>query len=391
MSTPSPTPVETETEEPPLFAPFYGFSQHSWGSSESGISSFLLVYLALLSLCLLAAYYLDHLKHRRASLSPAMRFVSAYVSESGAIILIGALAGALLTGIDSAIEADPDALSVGLLQFSSTTFFLLLLPPIIFNSGYHINRGLFFPLLPAISAYAIIGTTVSAVVVGVGLSLCRGLFGASFAPSTAELLAFGALISATDPVSTLATFQSKKVDPVLFYLVFGESVVNDAVGLVLFETLKKFVGYEHDATSAGIALLDFCVIFFGSTVLGILVGMVSSCLFRRVDFRPCVREARERSERKKGGASEASAKKERAAAAGQWRERRERKKKGGLAAARAQNEGELAAAARRRPRKKGACGKWRVGGRLRRQALVRGDNADLSCSCSSVVERAESI
>ncbi|GMI29217.1 hypothetical protein TeGR_g5040, partial [Tetraparma gracilis] len=286
MSTPSPTPVETETEEPPLFAPFYGFSQHSWGSSESGISSFLLVYLALLSLCLLAAYYLDHLKHRRASLSPAMRFVSAYVSESGAIILIGALAGALLTGIDSAIEADPDALSVGLLQFSSTTFFLLLLPPIIFNSGYHINRGLFFPLLPAISAYAIIGTTVSAVVVGVGLSLCRGLFGASFAPSTAELLAFGALISATDPVSTLATFQSKKVDPVLFYLVFGESVVNDAVGLVLFETLKKFVGYEHDATSAGIALLDFCVIFFGSTVLGILVGMVSSCLFRRVDFRP---------------------------------------------------------------------------------------------------------
>ena len=140
---------------------------------------------------------------------------------------------------------DPKALSVGLLRFSSLTFFLLLLPPIIFNSGYHINRTLFFPLLPAISAYAIIGTSVSALFVGFSLWLIP-----SIPYSLAELLAFGALLSATDPVSTLATFQSKKVDPVLFYLVFGESVLNDAVGLVLYDTLAKFVGYRHDSHSA---------------------------------------------------------------------------------------------------------------------------------------------
>jgi sodium/hydrogen exchanger 8 len=40
----------------------------------------------------------------------------------------------------------------------------------------------------------------------------------------AECLTFGALISATDPVSTLAVFAELKVDPNLFYLVFGESV-----------------------------------------------------------------------------------------------------------------------------------------------------------------------
>ena len=175
---------------------------------------------------------------------------------------------------------DPKALSVGLLRFSSLTFFLLL-PPIIFNSGYHINRTLFFPLLPAISAYAIIGTSVSALFVGFSLWLIP-----SIPYSLAELLAFGALISATDPVSTLATFQSKKVDPVLFYLVFGESVVNDAVGLVLFETLKKFIGYSHSTTTGFIALIDFCVIFFGSTLLGILTGMISSFLFKKVDLRP---------------------------------------------------------------------------------------------------------
>eukprot|EP00957_Ditylum_brightwellii_P136882 10438634-Ditylum_brightwellii.AAC.1 len=55
-----------------------------------------------------------------------------------------------------------------------------------------------------------------------------GLVG-GFDPSFAELLTFGGLISATDPVSTLAIFQAKRVDPHLFYLVFGESVLNDAV------------------------------------------------------------------------------------------------------------------------------------------------------------------
>lgn len=51
-----------------------------------------------------------------------------------------------------------------------------------------------------------------------------------FSKAFTELLTFGALISATDPVSTLAVFQEKRVDPHLFYLVFGESVLNDAVG-----------------------------------------------------------------------------------------------------------------------------------------------------------------
>ena len=42
-------------------------------------------------------------------------------------------------------------------------------------------------------------------------------------------------------MSTLAVFSAKKVDLQLFYLVFGESVVNDAVGLVLFDTCSKII------------------------------------------------------------------------------------------------------------------------------------------------------
>lgn len=45
--------------------------------------------------------------------------------------------------------------------------------------------------------------------------------------------AFGSLISAVDPVATLAIFHALDVDPTLNMLVFGESVLNDAVSIVM--------------------------------------------------------------------------------------------------------------------------------------------------------------
>jgi len=51
--------------------------------------------------------------------------------------------------------------------------------------------------------------------------------------SLVESFAFGSLISAVDPVATLAIFQAIDVDQVLYMLVFGESVLNDAVSIVL--------------------------------------------------------------------------------------------------------------------------------------------------------------
>jgi len=115
-----------------------------------------------------------------------------------------------------------------------------------------------------------------------------GLTG-DFKPHFTELLAFGALISATDPVSTLAVFQAKQVDPQLFYLVFGESVLNDAVGLLLFKTLSKFVSDEDDVDQVFMAvlsfLLDFTVGFAGSMFLGLVTGIVVALFLKKIDMR----------------------------------------------------------------------------------------------------------
>ena len=48
-----------------------------------------------------------------------------------------------------------------------------------------------------------------------------------------DCLLFGAIISATDPVTILAIFHDLNVDVDLYALVFGESVLNDAVAIVL--------------------------------------------------------------------------------------------------------------------------------------------------------------
>ena len=55
----------------------------------------------------------------------------------------------------------------------------------------------------------------------------------NYAYSFIDCLLFGALISATDPVTVLAIFSDLHVDVNLYALVFGESVLNDAVAIVL--------------------------------------------------------------------------------------------------------------------------------------------------------------
>ena len=54
-----------------------------------------------------------------------------------------------------------------------------------------------------------------------------------------ESLAFGSLISATDPVAVLAIFKEMDADLTLYTLIFGESIFNDAIAIVMYDTVTK--------------------------------------------------------------------------------------------------------------------------------------------------------
>lgn len=62
--------------------------------------------------------------------------LASILPEAGLTLLIGLVGGVVIYYV-----GDKDQVVDGLLSFNPETFFVFLLPPIIFNSGYHINKG----------------------------------------------------------------------------------------------------------------------------------------------------------------------------------------------------------------------------------------------------------
>ena len=109
-----------------------------------------------------------------------------------------------------------------------------------------------------------------------------------------EGMIFGSLISATDPVTVLAFFGSAGADRDLNALVFGESVLNDAVAIVLYETLDQFnpvrcaTSQRAECTvSLRTALGAFGTasrILFGSVTVGCILAFLSSLLLKHLNL-----------------------------------------------------------------------------------------------------------
>uniref|UniRef100_A0A4W6DY63 Sodium/hydrogen exchanger n=1 Tax=Lates calcarifer TaxID=8187 RepID=A0A4W6DY63_LATCA len=174
-------------------------------------------------------------------------------------------------------------------MFRPNMFFLLLLPPIIFESGYSLHKGNFFQNIGSITLFAVIGTAISAFIVGGGIYFL-GQADVIYKMTMTDSFAFGSLISAVDPVATIAIFNALNVDPVLNMLVFGESILNDAVSIVLTNTAEGFFSRSDNSMVTGWetflqALGYFLKMFFGSAALGTLTGLISALFLKHFDLR----------------------------------------------------------------------------------------------------------
>jgi len=96
-----------------------------------------------------------------------------------------------------------------------------------------------------------------------------------------DSLLFGALMSSIDPVATLSILAGVGVNQgdTLYTLIFGESLLNDGVSIVLFNSLVKYTG---DADVVNVAtvhatLRDFFVVSLGSIFVGVVCG--GACTF----------------------------------------------------------------------------------------------------------------
>ncbi|VEU19870.1 DEKNAAC100806 [Brettanomyces naardenensis] len=170
-------------------------------------------------------------------------------------------------------------------KFNSNYFFNILLPPIILNSGYELHQANFFRNIGSILTFAIPGTFISAIVVGIILFIYTKLGLESINISFVDALAVGATLSATDPVTILSIFNSYKVDPKLYTIIFGESLLNDAICIVMFETCEKFHGQQAEFSSffQGIAL--FLITFTISTLIGLVIGVFIALILKHSHIR----------------------------------------------------------------------------------------------------------
>ncbi|XP_056132047.1 sodium/hydrogen exchanger 7 [Lampris incognitus] len=169
--------------------------------------------------------------------------------------------------------------------FDPEVFFNILLPPIIFHAGYSLKKRHFFRNLGSIITYAFLGTAISCFVIGnlmygvVKLMQVVGQLTDKFYYT--DCLFFGAIISATDPVTVLAIFNELHADVDLYALLFGESVMNDAVAIVLSSSIVAYQPsgantHMFDASAFFKSVGVFLGIFSGSFAMGAVTGVVTA-------------------------------------------------------------------------------------------------------------------
>lgn len=175
--------------------------------------------------------------------------------------------------------------------FDLQVLFNLFLPPIIFHGAYTLNQKRFIANLGSVLTYAFAGTIISCMCIGAcmyGFTKLMPLL--NEAPKEEFLLThcllFGAIMSATDPVSVLGLLSDLRVDLDLHMLLFGESVLNDAVAIVLTHAITTYTQMDAGLIFDPTAFLHAFVFFLGVLIGSFLLGLIFTVITALISFHP---------------------------------------------------------------------------------------------------------
>jgi CPA1 family monovalent cation:H+ antiporter len=202
-----------------------------------------------LVLLLLAVIIVLELAARRLRLPPAAAFV------------LGGIVLALIPGTPD-IELDPELALV------------LFLPPLLLSSAFFTVWRDFRANLRIILQLAVGAVAFTTFIVGVVAHWA--------VPSMpwAACFALGAIVSPPDAVAAKAVLQGLRLPRRVVVLLEGESLVNDASGLVLF---RLAVAASLTGTfNAGAAAVSFVALSVGGVLAGLVFGLAASELLKRL-------------------------------------------------------------------------------------------------------------
>ncbi|KAK9209815.1 hypothetical protein WN944_002183 [Citrus x changshan-huyou] len=239
------------------------------------------LFVAILCLCLIVGHLLEENRWVNESIT-AILIVSCclFLCEDGIdFLLVGAFPGCV-SGI--IILSITKWKSSHMLRFDEELFFIYLLPPIIFNAGFQVKKKQFFHNFLTIMMFGVIGVFISVSIITVGswwLFPKLGFMGLSIR----DYLALGTIFSSTDTVCTLQILNQDET-PLLYSLVFGEGVVNDATSVVLFNAVQKIDVRELNGKAALRIFRDFLYLFSTSTILGVTAGLLTALVLKTLYF-----------------------------------------------------------------------------------------------------------
>ncbi|KAL3505791.1 hypothetical protein ACH5RR_031173 [Cinchona calisaya] len=216
------------------------------------------IFIALLCICIVIGHLLEE---------------NRWMNESITALVIGVCTGVVILLVS-------EGTSSRLLVFSEDLFFIYLLPPIIFNAGFQVKKKQFFRNFMTIMLFGAVGTLISFAIISLGaISIFSNM---NLEPlKIGDYLAIGAIFSATDSVCTLQVLNQDET-PLLYSLVFGEGVVNDATSVVLFNAVQNF-DLSHFSASVALQLVgNFLYLFISSTILGVVAGLLSAFIIKKL-------------------------------------------------------------------------------------------------------------
>jgi monovalent cation:H+ antiporter, CPA1 family len=165
-------------------------------------------------------------------------------------------------------------------HLTQNLLFLVVLPGLLFEGAFKLDFVEFWQARYSILALAVPGLVASTV-----LTAALLWFGVNkLQPDSItfnEAMAFGALISATDPISVLSLFRSLGVATRLCVLVEGEALFNDGTAVVIF-TLVLGLASGSEPGWAHVAW-DFMRIAGLAGILGTVLGFGAGVLTRAID------------------------------------------------------------------------------------------------------------
>ncbi|KAK4355716.1 hypothetical protein RND71_024687 [Anisodus tanguticus] len=253
----------------------------AFSGSDDQVLGDLTLFVALLCGCIVIGHLLEE---------------SQWINLSITALIIGLCTGGI-------ILLTTKGKSSRLLEFDEQLFFIYVIPPIIFNAGFQVKKKHFFRNLGTIVLFGVLGTLISFGIISFGavellgkldtdfLEL-RDYLGMTKLKRTADVVirrkgiqmiqdSIGAIFSATDSVCTLQVLNQDET-PLLYSLVFGEGVVNDATSVVLFNAIQKFDLSNINSRVALSFTGNFLYLFAASTVLGVLVGLLSAYIIKKM-------------------------------------------------------------------------------------------------------------